>query len=82
MPVKAPHLLPWVWWRVRVALFTNSTKQAKRPFKNLDPVIILNVNTLAAGATLGNSSMNNSSFMWPLCRREVVGNGSVVFVLS
>ena len=52
MPAKAPHLLPWVWRRVRVALFKNSIKQAKRPFKNFDPLIILNVNTLAAGTHL------------------------------
>ena len=53
MPAKAPHLLPRVWRKVRLALFTISIKQAKQPFKKFDLLyILLNVNTLAAGAHL------------------------------
>ena len=47
MPVKASHSLPWVWRKVRAALFTTSIKQAKL-FKKNRSVIILNVNIFAS----------------------------------
>ena len=51
MPVKASHSLPWVWRKVRAALFTTSIKQAKL-FKKNQSVIILNVNIFVGGALL------------------------------